>query len=182
MMSSFLVFWSILVGTTMVESDLDLYGIPLVGIEGQTTTLEPYRDKVILVVNTASECGFTRQYKGLEQLWKDYGDQGFVVLGFPCNQFGGQEPGTEADIMAFCEKNFGVSFPLFAKVDVNGKKTHPLFQELKQRAPGFMGTEGIKWNFTKFLIKPGGEKIKRYGSRDEPEELVDQIKAWLPKT
>ncbi|HAB84226.1 MAG TPA: glutathione peroxidase, partial [Pseudomonas sp.] len=133
----------------------------------------------LLVVNTASQCGFTPQYKGLEELWQRYGERGLVVLGFPCNQFGGQEPDSEAQIAIFCERRFGVSFPLFAKVEVNGGDAHPLFIELKKRAPGLLGSKAIKWNFTKFLIADQGRTVRRYSSRTAPQALAADIEALL---
>ena len=134
----------------------DVYDIPLQTIDGSKSTLVDYRNKVVLIVNTASRCGFTPQYAGLEALYRKYKDQGLVVLGFPCNQFGAQEPGDEAQIADFCEKNYGVSFPMFSKVDVNGAEAHPLFIYLKREAPGLLGSEMIKWNFTKFLLDKQG--------------------------
>jgi glutathione peroxidase len=148
-------------------------------ISGTAIDLTQYKGKVLLIVNTASECGFTPQYKGLEQVYEQFKDRGAVVLGFPCNQFGGQEPGGEAEIGAFCEKNFGVTFPLFKKVDVNGSDAHPLFQHLKKAAPGLLGTEAIKWNFTKFLVKKDGTVYKRYAPSTKPEELVGDIEKLL---
>lgn len=148
-------------------------------LAGVPVDLAQYQGKVILIVNTASQCGFTPQYKGLEAVYQQFKDQGAVVLGFPCNQFGGQEPGGAADIGAFCEKNFGVSFPLFAKIDVNGAATHPLFAQLKKQAPGLLGTEAIKWNFTKFLVGKDGRVYKRYAPATKPEELVGDIKKLL---
>ncbi|KQB52178.1 glutathione peroxidase [Pseudomonas endophytica] len=155
-----------------------LLTIPCTTLSGEQKTLADYSGKVVLVVNTASKCGFTPQYKALEALWKRYKDQGLVVLGFPCNQFGKQEPGDEAAISEFCELNFGVTFPLFKKIEVNGSDTHPLYVELKKRAPGFLGTERIKWNFTKFLISPGG-KVKRYAPATKPHALKAEIEKWL---
>lgn len=157
----------------------NLYSIPLKTQDGRETTLEEYRGKVLLAVNTASKCGFTPQYKGLEALYEKYRDRGLVVLGFPCNQFGKQEPGSDDEIREFCELNFGVNFPLFAKLDVNGPDAHPLFVELKEQAPGLMGTEGIKWNFTKFLIDRDGQVVKRFAPKDKPEELESEIESLL---
>ena len=148
-------------------------------ISGTPVDLSQYQGQVLLIVNTASKCGFTPQYKGLEKVYEQFKDKGAVVLGFPCNQFGGQEPEGEAEIGAFCEKNFGVTFPLFAKVDVNGGGAHPLFQHLKKAAPGLLGTEAIKWNFTKFLIKKDGSVYKRYAPSTAPEELVSDIEKLL---
>ncbi|WP_444883748.1 glutathione peroxidase [Microbulbifer sp. PSTR4-B] len=157
----------------------DLYSIPVKTASGETTSLEDYKGKLILVVNTASKCGFTKQYKGLEALYDQYKDRGLTVLGFPCNQFGKQEPGSDDEIQEFCELNFGVSFPVYAKLDVNGPTAHPLFVELKKRAPGLLGTEGIKWNFTKFLISKDGKEIKRYAPKDTPESLQEEIERML---
>ncbi|USD22181.1 glutathione peroxidase [Microbulbifer sp. DLAB2-AF] len=157
----------------------DLYSIPVKTASGETTSLENYKGKLILVVNTASKCGFTKQYKGLEALYDQYKDRGLTVLGFPCNQFGKQEPGSDDEIQEFCELNFGVSFPVYAKLDVNGPTAHPLFVELKKRAPGLLGTEGIKWNFTKFLISKDGKEIKRYAPKDTPESLQEEIERML---
>jgi glutathione peroxidase len=148
-------------------------------IGGGSVDLSKYKGQVLLIVNTASKCGFTPQYKGLEKVYEQFKDKGAVVLGFPCNQFGGQEPEGEAEIGAFCEKNFGVTFPLFAKVEVNGGGAHPLFQHLKKSAPGLLGTEAIKWNFTKFLIKKDGSVYKRYAPSTAPEELVADIEKLL---
>ncbi len=156
-----------------------LYEITLERLEGGTTTLGEYAHKVLLIVNTASECGFTPQYAGLEQLYRSYGPRGLVVLGFPCNQFGAQEPGSAAQIAAFCSKNYGVSFPLFAKIEVNGDATHPLYRHLKQHARGLLGTEAIKWNFTKFLVDRSGERIERFAPTTSPQELATHIEALL---
>ena len=131
-------------------------------LSGTPVDLAQYRGKVLLIVNTASNCGFTPQYKGLEAVYEQFKDKGVEVLGFPCNQFGKQEPGNADEIGAFCEKNYGVTFPLFAKIDVNGDDAHPLFKHLKSEAPGLMGTQAIKWNFTKFLIGKDGKVFKRY--------------------
>ena len=138
-----------------------------------------FAGKPLLVVNTASKCGFTPQYKGLENVWQQYKDKGLVVLGFPCNQFGKQEPGDEGAISEFCELNFGVSFPLFKKIDVNGSDAHPLYVQLKKRAPGLLGSQGIKWNFTKFLIGKDGQVVKRFAPTTKPEELTAEIEALL---
>jgi glutathione peroxidase len=135
----------------------DLYSVPVRTLAGETTDLSAFKGHVLLIVNTASQCGFTPHYAGLEELYRKYKDQGLVVLGFPCNQFGGQEPGSAAEIASFCEKNYGVSFPMYDKVDVNGANAHPLFSWLKAEAPGVLGTEGIKWNFTKFLVGRDGK-------------------------
>lgn len=156
-----------------------LFDIPCTAISGEQKTLADYAGKAVLVVNTASKCGFTPQYKGLETLWQTYKDQGLVILGFPCNQFGKQEPGDEADIAQFCELNFGVSFPLFKKVDVNGADAHPLFVALKQRAPGLLGSQRIKWNFTKFLLSADGKQVRRFAPTTKPEQLAGEIAALL---
>lgn len=148
-------------------------------LDGAQADLSAWRGKVLLIVNTASNCGFTPQYKGLEELYQRYRDQGLEVLGFPCNQFGKQEPGTAEEIGAFCEKNFGVSFPLFAKIEVNGANADPLYTFLKRAAPGVMGTEAVKWNFTKFLVKKDGTVYKRYAPQTAPKELADDIERLL---
>ncbi|WP_342118817.1 glutathione peroxidase [Pseudoduganella sp. OTU4001] len=148
-------------------------------LSGAPVDLQQYKGKVLLIVNTASKCGFTPQYQGLEQLHKEFAGQGFEVLGFPCNQFGQQEPGNADEIGAFCEKNYGVSFPMFAKVDVNGDAAHPLYKHLKKNAPGILGTEGIKWNFTKFLIRKDGSIHDRYAPTTKPEDLADDIRKLL---
>lgn len=152
-----------------------LYDIPVTTLAGESADLSAYRGKVLLIVNTASHCGFTRQYAGLEDLYRKYKDQGLVVLGFPCNQFGAQEPGSEADIASFCEKSYGVSFPMFAKIEVNGPNAHPLFVKLKAEAPGILGTEGIKWNFTKFLISGEGKIHSRYAPTVTPADLENTV-------
>ncbi len=146
---------------------------------GDEVALSDYKDKVLLIVNTASKCGFTPQYDGLEQLQKDFHGEGFDVLAFPCNQFGNQEPGTEEQIVEFCTMNFNTSFPLFAKIEVNGGDAHPLYAWLKKQAPGVLGTGAIKWNFTKFLVDRQGNVIKRYGSSTTPAAIAKDIKALL---
>ncbi|SFU27985.1 glutathione peroxidase [Pseudoduganella namucuonensis] len=148
-------------------------------LSGQPADLSRYKGKVLLIVNTASKCGFTPQYQGLESVYRQFKDRGVEVLGFPCNQFGAQEPGTADDIGAFCEKNYGVSFPMFAKVDVNGDGAHPLYQHLKKESPGLLGTEGIKWNFTKFLVRKDGTVYKRYAPTTKPEEMSADIEKLL---
>lgn len=148
-------------------------------IEGGSLNLADYAGNVLLIVNTASECGFTPQYAGLERLWLDYRDRGLVVLGFPCNQFGGQEPGTADEIGAFCQKNFGVTFPLAAKIDVNGPDAHPLFKFLAEQAPGLLGSKSIKWNFTKFLVDRRGSVVSRHAPTTKPEDLVPEIERLL---
>lgn len=151
------------------------YATPVTLLDGTPTTLAEHEGKLLLIVNTASKCGFTPQYEGLEKLYKRFADQGVVVLGFPCDQFGHQEPGTEDEIADFCQINYGVSFPMFSKIDVNGSDAHPLFQQLKSGAPGVLGTEMIKWNFTKFLVGRDGTILKRYGSTTTPDAIADEI-------
>jgi glutathione peroxidase len=148
-------------------------------IEGTERALEDFRGKVLLVVNTASQCGFTPQYTGLEALFRKYSARGFAVLGFPCDQFGHQEPGDEAEIRSFCSLKYDVTFPMFAKVEVNGAAAHPLFKHLKSSATGVLGTEGIKWNFTKFLVDREGHVVRRYAPTDKPESLEGDIEALL---
>lgn len=158
---------------------MTVYAHEVKNIEGETVSLADYRDKVLLIVNTASRCGFTKQYEGLEELYEAYRDQGFEVLGFPCNQFGGQEPGSSEEISEFCSLNFNVSFPMFEKLDVNGDNADPLFNFLKQQAPGLLGTQAIKWNFTKFLVNRQGEVIKRFAPTDKPQSLRPMIESLL---
>lgn len=158
---------------------MDLFNIEAKRIDGTSTTLEPFRGKVLLIVNVASKCGFTPQYTGLEALYEEYREQGFEVLGFPCNQFANQEPGDEQAIANFCSTTYDVSFPMFSKIDVNGEHAHPLFQYLKSEKSGLLGTGGIKWNFTKFLVGKNGEVIKRYAPTDKPEKLRGDIEAAL---
>jgi len=158
---------------------MNVFDFQAASLDGKPVDLAQYRGKVLLIVNTASKCGFTPQYQGLELLYRRYQDQGVEVLGFPCNQFGGQEPGTEAEIGAFCEQNYGVSFPMFAKVEVNGNDAHPLFQHLKSEAPGVLGTEGIKWNFTKFLIGRDGKVVHRYAPQTKPEDIAEDVDRLL---
>ena len=146
---------------------------------GNEVALEDYAGKVLLIVNTASKCGFTPQYTGLESLQKNYSASGFSVLAFPCNQFGGQEPGTEQDIESFCDLNYQTSFPLFSKIEVNGASSHPLFTHLKSEAPGVLGSKRIKWNFTKFLVNQQGQVVKRYAPSTKPEAIAEDIEALL---
>ena len=148
-------------------------------IGGMPVPLDRYKGKVLLIVNVASQCGFTPQYQGLEALQKRFHERGFDVLGFPCNQFGAQEPGTEAEIASFCETSFGVTFPLFRKVDVNGEHAAPLYKHLKSARPGLLGTEAIKWNFTKFLVGRDGRVIARYAPNDTPESIAPDIERQL---
>jgi glutathione peroxidase len=156
------------------------YDFSATSIDGIERQLADYKGDVILVVNTASQCGFTPQYKGLEELYQKYADRGLVVLGFPCDQFGHQEPGDEADIATFCERNFGVTFPLFAKIDVNGDDAHPLYEWLRSEQSGLVGNK-IRWNFTKFLIDTEGKVVKRYGSTTTPDKIADDIEELLPE-
>ena len=156
-----------------------IYDLTVTTLEGKPVALETYKGKVLLVVNTASQCGFTPQYQGLQALYEQYAGQGLIVLGFPCNQFGQQEPGNSQQIKSFCEARFGVSFPLFEKIEVNGKKAHPLYQYLTQAAPGILGTKGIKWNFTKFLVNRDGQVVKRYPPMTKPEAIAQDIQALL---
>ncbi|GGI73670.1 glutathione peroxidase [Shewanella gelidii] len=157
-----------------------IYDLTVTDISGKEVPLADYRGKTLLIVNTASACGFTPQYKELEELYQTYKAQGLEILGFPCNQFGAQEKGDEAAIASFCELNFGVTFPLFAKIDVNGDKATPLYQHLKSAAPGLLGSKAVKWNFTKFLISADGSKVQRFAPKTKPNEMVEQIKNCLP--
>jgi glutathione peroxidase len=152
-----------------------LYDFTVDDIEGHPVTLDRYKGKVLLVVNTASKCGFTPQYKGLEALYRKYREQGLEVLGFACNQFGAQEPGSAQEIATFCETNYSVTFPMFSKIDVNGDATSSLYRYLKREKPGLLGTEAIKWNFTKFLIDRNGNVVARYAPNDTPESLEADV-------
>jgi glutathione peroxidase len=156
-----------------------IYDFTVDDIAGKKVKLDRYKGKVMLVVNTASECGFTPQYQGLEKLYETLHGKGLEVLGFPCNQFGEQEPGTEKEIAAFCERNYGVTFPLFRKVDVNGDDAAPLFKWLKKEKPGLMGSEAIKWNFTKFLVDRKGKVVARYAPNDTPESMKADVEKLL---
>lgn len=158
---------------------MSLYDISVKNGKGEDVALSQYKGKALLVVNVASECGFTPQYEGLQKLYEKYKDHGLEILGFPCNQFGGQEPGKDEEIQSFCTGRFGVRFPIFSKVDVNGDHASKLFQFLKKEAPGVLGTEAIKWNFTKFLVSKDGVVLKRFGSVDKPESLESDIEAAL---
>jgi glutathione peroxidase len=148
-------------------------------LDGTPQKLDAYRGKVLLIVNVASKCGFTPQYEGLEALYRAHKDQGFEILGFPCNQFGHQEPGDASDIRSFCSTQYDVTFPLFAKIDVNGASTHPLYRFLKHAAPGVLGSEAVKWNFTKFLVGRDGKVLRRYASADTPEKIGKDLAAVL---
>jgi len=156
-----------------------LYEIELTSIDGERRRVGEYAGKALLIVNVASRCGFTPQYEGLEALWRRYSERGLAVLGFPCDQFGHQEPGDEAEIKSFCALTYDVTFPLFAKIDVNGAGTHPLFRALKAAAPGVLGIQAVKWNFTKFLVDRRGEVVRRYAPKDSPEAIAPAIEALL---
>ncbi len=157
----------------------DVYAHRARTIDGRDVAIADWAGQVLLIVNTASKCGFTPQYAGLEALQKRYAARGFSVLGFPCNQFAAQEPGDEAEIADFCRLTYDVDFPMFAKIDVNGGETHPLWQQLKRAAPGLLGSESIKWNFTKFLVDRSGRVVARFGSRDTPASIASKIEALL---
>lgn len=156
-------------------SSSKIYSFKANSLKGEEVSLEQFKGKTIMVVNTASKCGLTPQYEGLEKLYQEYKEKDFVVLGFPCNQFGQQEPGTESEIESFCQVNYGVSFPMFEKIDVNGKNTHPVFKYLKGELGGFLGSK-IKWNFTKFLIDKNGKPYKRYAPTTKPESIEGGVK------
>lgn len=156
-----------------------VYDFSYTSLEGTKVEMVEYRDKALLIVNTASECGFTSQYEGLQKIYDDLKEKGLVVIGFPCNQFGSQEPGGSEEIGSFCQKRFGVTFPLAEKIEVNGDDAHPLYRFLKSEAPGILGSQAIKWNFTKFLVARDGKSIKRYSSTTTPEDLVGDITALL---
>jgi glutathione peroxidase len=158
---------------------MSLYDLEAQSIDNQTVPLSRYKGQVMLIVNTASACGFTPQFTGLEKLHKTYADQGLAVLGFPCNQFASQDPGDDAQIANFCQKNYGVSFQMMSKVKVNGEEAHPLYQWLTAEAPGILGSKAIKWNFTKFLVGRDGRVIKRYAPQDAPEKMAKDIEAAL---
>ena len=158
-----------------------LYDIPVHTLEGKPATLAAYRDQLLLIVNVASECGLTPQYAGLEALHERYHRRGLAVLGFPCDQFGHQDPGDAAAIRTFCTRRYGVTFPLFSKIEVNGPGTHPLYDLLKEAQPGLLGSRAIKWNFTKFLVAPGGEVLRRYAPTDTPEQIEPDLVPLLPR-
>ena len=156
-----------------------IYDLQAQRIDGSNLSMADLRGKVLLIVNTASACGFTPQFEGLQQLHANYADKGLVILGFPCNQFGAQDPGSHEQIQAFCQGQFGVQFAMMAKIEVNGAQAHPVYQWLKQQAPGLLGSEAIKWNFTKFLVSRDGQQVTRYGSMDKPSALVRDIEDAL---
>ena len=156
-----------------------LYNMTCQNIQGKEVPLTEHKSKVLLIVNTASQCGFTPQFQGLEDLYKKYRAQGLEILGFPCNQFGSQDPGGNEEILTFCQINYGVTFPMFAKIEVNGPNAHPLFQHLKAQAPGVLGSEAIKWNFTKFLVDKTGAVKERFAPTTKPSDLEPAIKALL---
>ena len=157
----------------------DFTHIPVTAADGSTTDLSAHAGKVMLIVNVASKCGFTPQYEGLEALQTKYANRGFTVLGFPCNQFGAQEPGDAAEIASFCQLTYGVDFPIFAKIDVNGDNASPLYRHLKDEAPGLLGSKAIKWNFTKFLVDAKGKVVKRFAPQAKPEDLAGDIESLL---
>lgn len=156
-----------------------IYDYTATTITGKEQPVSDFKGQVLLIVNTASKCGFTPQFKGLEKLYETYKDKGLNILGFPCNQFAGQDPGSNDEISQFCELNYGVTFPMFAKIDVNGDGTHPLFKHLKAAAPGLLGSEAIKWNFTKFLVDRNGNVVERYAPTTEPEKMAKDIEKLL---
>jgi glutathione peroxidase len=158
---------------------MGIYELSATTLDGEERKLDAYRGQVLLIVNVASKCGFTPQYRGLEALWRQYGERGLTILGFPCDQFGHQEPGDAAEIRNFCTLNYEVTFPLFAKIEVNGERAHPLYRYLKSEQKGLLGTEAIKWNFTKFLVDRDGKVLTRYASTDTPEKIAKDIEALL---
>ncbi|HZH60406.1 MAG TPA: glutathione peroxidase [Metabacillus sp.] len=158
---------------------MSIYDFEVETIKGDKKTLKEYENKVLLIVNTASKCGFTPQYKQLQELYEEFKEQGFEVLGFPCNQFMGQEPGNHNEIERFCELNYGVTFPLFSKIDVNGENAHPLFTYLSTETPGLLGSKAIKWNFTKFLIDSNGHPVERFSPNTNPKQITPHIKKLL---
>jgi glutathione peroxidase len=160
----------------------EIYDIEVRTIDGRPVKMSEFKGKTLLIVNVASRCGFTPQYKGLENLYRDFKDRGFLVLGFPCNQFGAQEPGSDEEIKSFCSAKYEVSFPMFSKVDVNGDSAHPLYKLLKKAEKGILGTEAIKWNFTKFLVSPAGEVLKRFSPTTAPESIAIDIEKLCSST
>ena len=166
----------------MANDATSIYDFEALSIDGKPAHLSTQRGKVLLIVNTASKCGFTPQFAGLEELWKTYRDRGLVVVGFPSNQFGAQDPGSNEEIASFCETNYGVTFPMMGKVEVNGAKAHPMWKWLTSEAPGFLGSQAVKWNFTKFLVGRDGKVIKRYAPTDTPESIKKDIEAALAES
>ena len=180
MFYKFLLIFILSISTMLAkENPMNVYDFQVKTIDGEMVSLEKYKGKVLLIVNVASKCGFTPQYEGLEALHEKYKDNGFMVLGFPSNQFGEQEPGTNEQIKEFCTLTYGVKFDMFAKVDVNGENEIPLYTHLKNEAPGILGSKSIKWNFTKFLIDPEGKVIERYGSTTKPASIEEEIQRLL---
>jgi len=165
----------------MSQQPTDLYAFEALSIDGRAVSLSQFRGQVLLIVNTASACGFTPQLGGLEKLHQSYGARGLAVLGFPCNQFGSQDPGSNDEIGAFCQRNYGVTFPMMGKINVNGADAHPLYRWLTAEAPGLLGSKAIKWNFTKFLVGRDGRVLKRYAPQDAPEKLAKDIEAALER-
>ncbi len=163
----------------MADTTASVYDFTVNTIMGLPKSMEDYRGKVLLIVNTASKCGFTPQFAGLEALYQQYKERGFVVLGFPCNQFAEQDPGANDEILSFCQVNYGVTFPMFDKINVNGANAHPLFEYLKKEAPGALGLTSVKWNFTKFLVDRAGKVVKRFAPNAEPASLIPDIEALL---
>jgi glutathione peroxidase len=161
------------------NASMSLYDFKVRTIDGEEVSLGMYRDKVLLIVNTASHCGFTPQFAGLEELYQRFASLGFSVLGFPCNQFGGQDPGTDAEIGQFCTREYGVTFPMFSKIEVNGDDAHPLFQYLKAQVPGVLGTTAIKWNFSKFLVDRNGTVVERFAPNATPQEIAKSVEPLL---
>ncbi len=158
---------------------MSVYHFTVKNIKGEEVSLEQYKGKALVIVNVASKCGFTPQYKGLQAIYEEYKDRGLVVLGFPCNQFMQQEPGTNEEIASFCEMNYGVTFPMFAKIDVNGENAHPLFKYLCEQAPGLLGSKAVKWNFTKFLVDKDGNVVERFAPQTSPEGMKQAIESVL---
>lgn len=158
-----------------------VHDFTVLDMNGNVKNLADYQGKIMLIVNTASKCGFTPQFEGLEMLYQKFSEKDFVVLGFPCNQFQGQDPGSNEEILQFCQLNYGVSFPMFSKIEVNGENAHPLYKYLKNEAPGILGSKNIKWNFTKFLVDKNGKVLQRFSSQIKPEELEEEILKLLDK-
>lgn len=177
--SKFMFILIFLTTLLLGENQMSIYDFSAKDINNQEISFQKYKNRVLLIVNVASKCGYTNQYEGLQKLHENYSDKGLSVLGFPCNQFLGQEPGTQEEIKSFCSLNYGVSFELFSKIDVNGDDTHPLYVYLKQNATGILNSETIKWNFTKFLVNKEGKVVKRYAPATKPEDIENDIKELL---